>query len=177
MSNSDSSAVKPWFRQPWAWFVLSPLILVVFVGSALLVISFKEADDVVKDNYYKVGRMINQSIEEDLAAKELGIAGELVFDMSVGEVVLTLKANDMSVLPKQVELKLDHPIEADYDLRLALRQVSEGYYVAELEQRITNRWYIRLSPMVDENDTAAKWRIVGEVDLSSGNQLAFGGDD
>ncbi|GAA5315592.1 MAG: FixH family protein [Candidatus Pelagadaptatus aseana] len=177
MSNTDSLDVKPWYRQTWAWFVLSPLILIVFVGAGLLAISFKGADDVVKDNYYKVGRMINQSIEEDLAAKQLGLTGELVFDMTVGEVILKLTADDMSVLPEALALGLDHPVEADYDLRLTMRKVSEGYYIAELDHAMDNRWYIRLSPVVPEDSSGVKWRIVGEIDLSSGNQLAFGGDE
>lgn len=192
MTDSNASDVKPGYRQPWFWFVMAPLILVVFVCIGLLTAAYKGADDVVKDNYYKEGRMINQRIEEDQAAVALGLSGELTVDHEVGEVLLRLAATPMTALPEAVQLSFDHPIEADHDQTLILHKVVEGYYRAELASRLSHRWYIRLSPHgAASNDAAhaeavdagavdngvAAWRIVGEIDLSSGNQLMFGGHE
>lgn len=187
MTNSETLEVKPWYQQPWAWFILSPLIVVVIWSSILLTVAFKKADDVVKDNYYKEGRMINQRLEEDKAAKTLGIKGTLTFDLEVGEIVLNISAVDMSVLPKHLALSLDHPVEADYDISISLIEISPGYYTGELERKISNRWYFRLAPLPGEEgkDSSPKsavspeesknnWRLIGEINLASGNELLFG---
>jgi hypothetical protein len=43
--------LKPWYRQFWAWFILSPLITVVIVSSITVTLAVKNADDRVVDNY------------------------------------------------------------------------------------------------------------------------------
>ena len=65
----------PWYKQFWAWFILTPLIVVVLVWIPFLTIVVKNADDTVIDNYYKEGRMINQRADQDRRAQTLGLAG------------------------------------------------------------------------------------------------------
>ena len=54
--------VKPFYRKFWFWFVFTPLIVVVCVSLTMVTVAFRHADDVVIDNYYKEGRMINQTM-------------------------------------------------------------------------------------------------------------------
>ncbi|HSX84641.1 MAG TPA: FixH family protein, partial [Cellvibrio sp.] len=90
MSDSPEEIVKPWYRQFWFWFVFSPLIYIIIMCSVTVTIALKGADDVIIDNYYKEGRMINQALEQDKRAQELGLSGELRFDRATGEVLLNI---------------------------------------------------------------------------------------
>ncbi|MGH1373867.1 MAG: FixH family protein [Cellvibrionaceae bacterium] len=193
MSNSplDDKDDGPWYKQFWAWFILAPLIIIMIVWIPFLTIVVKNADDTVIDNYYKEGRMINQRVDQDRQAKALGLAGELFLDLDVGDILLTLTSTDAAYqLPQEVLLHLDHPVEADNDLSIRLRQTTPGRYQAELQQRIQNRWYIRLLPPVKnaeevgsshpdkiKNLAGGVWRITGDMDLSKGSRLLFGGDE
>ena len=168
----------PWYKQFWAWFVLAPLLVVMVAWIPFMTIAVKDADDVVIDNYYKEGRMINMRVDEDRVATELGLSGEIFFDHEVGDVVLTLKkSDDTYVWPQQLQLYLDHPMEADNDRVIPLVHVVDGRYQGELQSTLQNHWYLRLMPLgAEQGDKPVQgaWRIVAEVDFSKGNHLSFG---
>ncbi|NIB41950.1 FixH family protein [Pseudomaricurvus alkylphenolicus] len=172
----------PWYKQPWCWFVLAPLIAVMLAWIPFMTIAVKDADDVVIDNYYKEGRMINQRFDQDQRAQQLGLTGELLIDLEVGEVILKLGSRQPDVvLPETIALHLDHPVEADNDLTLELKHSYAGQYRADLEQRINHRWYLRLEPVSDAESKAdseeramSDWRLTGEIDLARGQRLVFG---
>ena len=174
MNEQSSLDGTPWYRQTWAWFVLSPLILVVLVCTVLVSVAYKKADDVVIDNYYKEGRMINQRIEEDRLAKEAGLGAQLRFDMLTGEVLLSLSAQDQSIFPSVVMLHLDHPVEADFDLQVELHNIAPGRYRADLENALAHRWYVRLMPKITADNAGQFWRLVGEVNLTDSDVLKLG---
>tara|TARA_B100000446_G_scaffold61006_3_gene57452 strand:+ start:5820 stop:6401 length:582 start_codon:yes stop_codon:yes gene_type:complete len=181
----------PWYKQFWAWFVLAPLIIIMMVWIPFLTIVVKNADDTVIDNYYKEGRMINQRVDQDRRARELGLTGELFLDLDVGDILLTIETSDAEYqLPSEIELHLDHPVEADNDLVIQLKESVPGRYLAELDKPIKNRWYVRLLPPVadaekvgsthpdkDEEIAAEVWRITGEMNVQDGTRLLFGGDE
>jgi hypothetical protein len=79
------------------------------------------------------------------------------------------------LLPATLLLSLDHPVEADYDIVLRMRKVSEGRYLGNLDRRINNRWYVRLSPERLEADSQLMWRVISEINLSDTHRLVFGG--
>ena len=179
----DERDEGPWYRQFWAWFVFAPLLLVMLAWIPFMTIVLKNADDVVIDNYYKEGRMYNMRLEQDHLAQKLGLSGELFVDKVVGEVLVSLSAAAKgTVLPQQLLLHLDHPLEADNDLTIKLLQTYPGRYIGQLEHSIHNRWYIRLTPLQEESsgdsgmhaDDASLWRITGEFDLSKQARMQFG---
>lgn len=174
MNEKSSSSVAPWYRQSWAWFVLSPLILIFFVCAVLLTVAYKQADDVVIDNYYKKGRMINQRIEEDRVAKAAQLGADLTFDMTSAEVLLKLSAADVSVFPEAVMLYLDHPVEADFDAQIELHQIAPGRYRADLDKPLAHRWYVRMMPKVTADNAGAFWRLVGEINFSDSHNVKLG---
>lgn len=181
ISNAQDRDVAPWYRQFWAWFVLGPLLLVIIVASFTVSIAFRYADDVVSDNYYKDGRMINQVLEQDDAARALDLQGSLQIDNALGEVHVRLSAND--ALSDTLLLLFSHPVAADKDLQLVLRQIAPGHYRAELPAPIAYRWYVRLLPLaanvgqvsedVDYLEHNAPWRLGGEIDLALGDTIRF----
>lgn len=181
ISNDQDQDVAPWYRQFWAWFVLAPLVLVIVVASFTVSIAFRYADDVVSDNYYKDGRMINQVLEQDDAARALALQGSLQIDNALGEVHVRLSAN--AALSDSLLLLFSHPVAADNDQQLVLRQIAPGYYRADLTAPLSYRWYLRLLPLaahasqipedVDRLEHTAAWRLGGEIDLALGDTIQF----
>lgn len=166
---------KPWYRQFWAWFILSPLIAVVVVSSITVTLAVKGADDRVVDNYYKEGRMINMRLEEDLLAKKLGIVAEIQFDAEINELSLHLTKADTS-FPEQLTLEFSHPVEEELDYSLLLNRVAANQYQAELSsQPLQYRWYLRLLPS-EQAELNERWRLRGEINFSNSQTVTLKAD-
>src|SRR5690625_2501987 len=98
---------QPWYRQFWFWFLMTPLIAVVFVVAVLLTVAFYNADDVVLDNYYREGRGVNQVFEQDIRAQQLALSATLNFDRMSGEVLVDISAKDRK--SEELLVLMDHP--------------------------------------------------------------------
>lgn len=154
-NEQDSNA---WYREPWLWFVLAPLILVVFASIITVSIAFNTADDVVVDNYYREGRMLTQDFTADEYANTLGLNGKLSFQP--GWVSFTLNNTAFS---QDLILLISHPAKAALDRSIKLRRISAGYYKNAYDGDLVGRWYLRLSAYRDTNEL---WRMHGEIDLA-----------
>ncbi len=163
---------KPWYREPWAWFVLFPLILVVIVSAIMVSIAVRHADDTVSDTYYKDSRMYHFSAHQDVRAQELQLAGFLNFQQQETEVTLDLDGT--LAYPPQLLLTLSHPMEADFDQHIVLEQVSAGHYRGNFAAPLSNRWYLRLMPELEPtHHQEASWRLKGEINFAFGNAIAL----
>jgi len=177
---------KPWYRQFWAWFIFSPLIVVFIVSSITITLAVKNADDRVLDNYYKEGRLINVRLEQDLLATSLNVQALLTFDKTSDDLILRL-ASKQAELPDYLSLELSHPAHAERDHKLLLTRTAANQYNTELSvKKLTSRWYLRLSPVEspevfnntgvfhevsgNENEEGATsdtlWRLRGEINFS-----------
>lgn len=161
----------PWYREPWFWLLISPLILVVVVSLSMATVAVITADDVVSDNYYKEGRMLSQKFTSEEHARSLGLSAELSFDLVSGEVQLVL---NQAAAASELYLLISHPAEADLDLNLVLSKVRDKHYRADLPRALDGRWYIRLVHKMDDGNRALdssaeknleQWRLHGEIDL------------
>lgn len=160
---------QPFYRQFWFWFVFTPLIVVVCVSLTMVTVAFRHADDVVIDNYYKEGRMINQTMEQDRRALELDLTAQLRFDRTTGEVFLQIP--QQASVPPQLLLLLDHPFEADLDQQIVLQQTSSGHYRGELEANPRNNWYVSLLPVLDKSQRkSAEWLLSGEINFAANDE-------
>lgn len=174
MSKSDNTTKKhkSIFGEPWGWFVLSPLIAVVLVSSVTVTIAVTGADDVVSDDYYREGRMINHDFSAMENAAALGIGGTLVFDKHRREVHFEKKAANADGV-KSIQLYLSHPVEAEKDVTVMLQPVANGVYKTMLPREITGRWYVRLSGYGTAQNNTELWRLDSEIDFATANQLVF----
>ncbi len=164
----NNEADQPWYRQFWFWFLMTPLMVVMVVVLTFVGISLFYADDLVVDSYYKEGRTINQSFEQEARAHELGLKAELRFDQVTGEVLLDLEANED--LPPQLLLAIDHPVSADFDERILLREINPGYYRGDLTRPLEYRWYLTLLPEMDPAQRRqADWLLRGEINFATGD--------
>jgi len=158
--------IAPWYRQPWFWFVMSPLMVVICVSLSFVAVSVFHADDRVVDNYYKQGRAINQSFAQDARAHELGLEAQLRFDRQTGEVLVQFQGQGQ--LPEQLHLRIGHPVNAEADESVALTQLRSGYYRGDFASSLKHRRYLTLMPAESaEQILKADWLLRGEIDFAS----------
>jgi hypothetical protein len=168
MSKLVEENAKPWYREFWFWFVFSPLIYIMIMCSITVTIALKGADDVIVDNYYKEGRMINQALEQDQRARELNLTGDLRFDRTTGEVALSI-ANapaDINLMPDTILLMMGHPVKEEKDQLILMKVIAPGEYRGELQAEPDYSWYLTLYPISDINQRkGAAWSLSGEIDF------------
>lgn len=168
MNPSDSDNT-PWYRQGWAWFLLTPLIVIVLVMAVLITIAVRWSDDVVIDNYYREGRMYNERLEQDQVARTLNIRADINFDLETGEAFLTL-AGDTSAA--SLVLLVQHPTEADLDQVLIFNHTGQGNFRADLQHHIQHAHYLQLFPGRAESDRPkATWRLKAQLNFSEATRV------
>jgi len=163
---------KPWFKQPWLWFVLSVPITSVILSSIMVTVAVVGKDSLVSDNYYKDGMGINQTIQQDQFADQLNLRPIINIDNST--ITLALKTEHLKTENLRTDhldnerfsnalkqpfltLKLLHPTVSDKDLILKLLPTPSGLYIAELPMTLEGRRYLDLYAY-DKS-----WRIREEV--------------
>ncbi|PCJ50557.1 MAG: hypothetical protein COA74_01910 [Gammaproteobacteria bacterium] len=152
----------PWYKQEWAWFVLTPLIVVVFMGIGLLVVAINTQDSIVIDDYYKEGLAINQTKDAEQQAFALNVSTNLWLDDLTGEVRAQLSGN---TAPDSLSLKFYHPTLKTKDFRLFLNIGPNGFYYGQLKTPLKGRWYLVIEPVTDLSETAEPWRLKTELHL------------
>ncbi|MCO4756864.1 MAG: FixH family protein [Oceanospirillaceae bacterium] len=159
--SKENPAIAPWYKQPWLWFILAPLIAVFIYGFAFLYISIVTHDGIVKDDYYKQARGYHVDDTRQQYTRELGLEGDLKFDLLTGDVVVQLKG-DLSPLPEFLTLGIIHPTHKNYDQTLTLRhQPGTPNYLGSLKGRILGKRYMTLTP-ADET-----WRLRAEISVGA----------
>lgn len=160
---------RPWYKQGWLWFVLTPLIVVVCVSTVMVTIAFRHSDDVVIDNYYKQGRMINQALDQDRKALQYGLTAHLRFDQTSGEVMVKIPAH--AAVPEKLLLLLDHPFEANLDREIILNAIAPGQYRGDLDANLQYNWYLILLPELDKTKRKeAEWILSGDINFAHGDE-------
>lgn len=161
---------KPWYRQFWPWFLIALPGSVVIAGLTTVYIAFKGADDLVNDNYYRDGLAINQRLEQDQLALQMGLAADIRLDNESGELFLTVSGADKNVelSNKQLFLQLLHPTDEKRDKNLVMTLMGPNRYRVDLETKLNNRYYLRLLPEPDR-----EWRLNGEMNFSDTDQMTM----
>jgi len=155
MTDINSQAGNPWYKQPWLWFVLSVPIASVILSSIMITVAVVGRDSLVSDNYYKDGIAINQTIEQDKLAINLGITP--VVTLNEGIALVRIEADKM---PSQafLTLKLLHPTDSDKDVIVKLLPTANGF-IGDIPPLINGRRYLDLYGYDNS------WRIREEVYL------------
>lgn len=141
--SSKASDERPWYRQFWPWFLIMLPATSVVGGIALVIIAVKNADDVVADSWYKDGRAINRSMDEENLARSLGIdVSALAQD---AQVQVRLNSETPFPHPGILTLALRHPTLAAEDRVFELSHDADGVYsgAGDLPD---GRWVVTVSP-------------------------------
>lgn len=165
MTSETAEKILPWYRQFWFWFVFGPLIFIIVLCGFTVSIAFNYADDVVTDNYYKSGLMINQTLKQDETAAALHLVAQVKFDQATGEVLVSLTGDH--AFPKNLLLFLDNPVKSKKDQSVLLTEMSAGEYRGELGAPVEYSWYVALVPESDVSKRKqAEWLLTGEINFA-----------
>ena len=143
---------KPWYREPWPWFLMSLPATAVIAGVATVVIAYQSADGLVVGDYYKAGLAVNQTLARDDTARALALTA--IIKNEDGALALTLSGR-LQAYPGQLRLSLVHPTHSGMDQALVLHHAGGGHYRAALPAMPAGKWHILLA------DSASTWRLTG----------------
>ncbi len=153
MSNSSNTPVAPWYKQPWLWFILAPLIAVVIYGSFFLYLAITTSDGIVKDDYYKKARGYFVDTTKAQKAIDLNISGTLNIDNLTGDLMLHFTSNEGNQ-PEQLLLDIVSPTHKKYDQSITLKLVpGSGAYTGNLKSAMKGKLFLMLEP------EDASWRL------------------
>ena len=167
MSEHNTSPVKPWYKQFWPWFILFLLGYSVVQGLTLLTIATKNPPGLISDDYYDVGKGINQSLEREKLAERLQLHGELVLDNTTGTALLSLQGNSR---PQQIVLNLISPTQPERDRRVILQPTADGHYRGQMVDQVSGRRFVELLGQ----EGSQNWRLFEEEQLASGQRIRLG---
>lgn len=157
MNTSNSTPPGPWYKQPWLWFILAPIIAVVIYGTFFLYLSIVTHDGIVKDDMYKVARGHFVDKSQSQAAKELGVEGSLALDNETGDLMLHFKSAQTDK-PAFLNLSIIHPTHQQYDQIILLKQVpGTSAFTGSLKNSLKGKRYLILE------DDSASWNLRAEI--------------
>jgi len=145
---------KPWYKETWPWILMAGPATVIVAGFVTLWLAIVRNDGLVSDDYYKQGLAINQRLQRDHYASDLGLRAD--FMRSGQQVRLMLTAERDAALPEVLTLKLSHPTRAGQDQIVRMVSEGQGFYGGELAADVSGRWYVSIE------DPSGKWRLQGE---------------
>lgn len=149
--------VTPWYRQFWPWFIIALPTIIVVACIVMLMVAIEHDDSTVDDNYYKEGLAINMRLAEDQAATRLGLNAQLRLDLTSGDANLTLSSEQSVTPPASLLLRFTHPLNADADFEVNMRQIAGFSYRGDLERPIQGRWHLELR--------SEEWRLRKTIDV------------
>ncbi len=150
----SAAGAKPWYREFWLWFVMTPVIAAVIGGFATLIIAGRPPPLVV-DDFGQIALTVERNQQRDKRAAELGLAAELRFDAGPGKDRRTAVVRLSGDAPERLRLDLIHPTRDDRDESVMLGRSGELY--AGVISRPAGRLYLQIA---DENGT---WRLTGNL--------------
>lgn len=137
--------------------------LVIVAGVITTVIAVKTSDGLVADDYYKQGLTVNQRLQRDQHAAQLGLHADLMrSDLNLR---LLITSGDAAALPQTIKLKLAHPTIDGLDQVVEMTAEGQGFYYGKLSTDVTGRWHATLE------DPAGQWRLQGDWKAASDEPL------
>lgn len=155
---------KPWYREPWPWFLMSGPMLVIIAAFVSAWIAIRSSDGLVTEDYYKEGMVAGETLTRSKHAEELGIsAGLRLTDDQVLIRLTTLQPEK----PTALNVTLSHPTRAGIDQKSVLKLNGEAYS-GKLNLPASGRWLVLIE------DEARTWRVMGSVVLPAAGEVVIG---
>jgi len=143
---------ESWYKNPWVWLIIALPLSSVIAGIATVIITSNNQPNMVIDDYYKKGKAINQELVLYENAEKLGVKLEL----KVTADRIEIKANQ--AFPA-LKVSLIHSTLEELDFDLVLTSNALGTLASSLENEITGKWIIIVSPIDDS------WKVKSNIGL------------
>lgn len=145
---------KPWFKEPWPWILMTGPVVVIIAGIITTWLAIKTSDGLVTDDYYKQGLTVNQRLQRDHQARDMGLHADVM--LSERNVRLLLGANEATQFPEKIVLKIMHPTQSGQDQLVQMESEGQGFYSGKLAANISGRWHVSIE------DPEGQWRLQGD---------------
>lgn len=146
MTEDEIQAAKPWYKQPWLLFILTPLFAVMIYGFTFLYLSIVTMDGIVKDDYYRIARGYEVNTEKNQNAINQHISANLNLDDVTGDIMLKLNGQ-LTNLPEYLTLDIVHPTHQKYDQIITLKAIgSQQLYTGNLANPLKGKRFLFLVP-------------------------------
>lgn len=167
MMTMSEKVVKPWFKEPWPWFLMAGPFLVIVAGIITVWYAVTSNDGLVSDDYYKQGLAVNQRLARDQHAVDIGLQADVM--ISGVQIRLMLTSATPEVMPSRVLLNVTHPTQSGKDQSIELTAESPGFFAGKLAQPLVGRWHVSIE------DIDSKWRLHSDFQADAMDSLRIGG--
>ena len=151
---------KPWYKQFWPWFIIALPATSVIMGISLVYVATQNRVSLVKDDYYKDGKAINQRIDKLIKARELGISATLAFSRETGDFTVTIPQLTGDA-PAMLILALIHPTLEQRDQTVTLVRAPNQTYWAKMDPAKTGYYNVQLS------NPGLSWELYGGINFNN----------
>ncbi|NVK21240.1 MAG: FixH family protein [Kangiellaceae bacterium] len=175
--SSQQKDTKPWYKQFWPWFLIALPASSVIAGITTVFIAFNNADSMVKDDYYKDGLAINQTLGKRERAQHLGIQAEARIEQQDDVLTLVLSIISEKPISNNLTIEFRHATLEHKDFVRPLQQRANGDYFAQLPSSIEGKWQVTLSPALQTmsmQPNAGTWELENFWILPSHKALTLG---
>lgn len=155
---------KPWYREPWPWFLMSGPIIVIIAAFVSAWIAIRSSDGLVTEDYYKQGLVAGETLTRSKRAEELGIRAGLSL---TDEQILIRLTSRQPEKPAALNVTLSHPTRAGIDQKSVLKSNGE-VYAGKLNLPASGHWLVLVE------DEARTWRVMGSVMLPAAGEVVIG---
>lgn len=163
MTSRTEEPGGPWYRQPRMWLVVGLPLASVVASLYLVTLSITHRDDLVRDDWYKAGRSINQDVHADQRAKDLGLAAELVLYPAELTISIAITSTQPVDIPEQLQLVLVHSTIANEDMTVLLQRGIDGLWRGSVPRLPMGKRHLQLEPLMSAADQH-RWRLrAGDV--------------
>jgi hypothetical protein len=155
-NTTQTQDIGPWYKQPWLWFMLAPLIAVFFYGTSYAYLSVVTFDGMVKGDYAKTAKHFNLDTSRLDKAAAMGLSAEIILDKLTGDLRLIVTSTPAVNSPTLL-LDVVHPTMASLDQPIMMAKRPDGSYYGSLNKTITGKRYLHLT---GPDNT---WRVSSEI--------------
>ncbi len=162
----NTALVRPWYREPWPWILMTGPFIVVIAGIYTAWLAITTSDGLVTDDYYKKGLAVNQTIERNDQATKLGLVAGVRIAGDILSVRMQAQSGQFET-PAAIFVTISHPTRAGLDQSRVLVRNGE-VYTGEVRLPASGHWLVLLE---DERKT---WRLMGNVVLPANGETLIG---
>jgi hypothetical protein len=152
-----------WYKEPWLLLVAGGPLIVVVASIYTGFVAMRGADNVVAEDYYKQGLMINKDIQRDAQARQLDLSATITLNQASGHLRMFLSGNKL--LPETVQISVASSGKKTSSVtevvrRLSMKQVLPGQYEGDLSssEKLTLDGVKLLHIKVE----TIEWRLTGD---------------